>query len=177
MGGIGLSATPKCTGAGRAGGFTLIELVAVIIVVGIVAVVGANIMREAVSAYLGGKDVVQADSQAKLAIERMMREIKDVRTPADLTTITATTLTFVDINGNTISYVWTAGTQILTRSLNAGTAQPLADNVSSLAFSYLDRTPAVTAVAANVYYITVSFTLTKSSVSVNYRGTVKPRTF
>jgi hypothetical protein len=58
------------------------------------------------------------------------------------------------------------------------TFQPLADNVGTLTISYLqnDGTTA-TAVAANVYYITVLLTIVTSNVNVTYRSTFKPAVF
>ncbi len=162
-------------------GFTLIEFIAVMVVVGVIAVIGGNIFRGAFMAYFGSKDLVQADAQVKVALERMARELKDIRSASatDLPTFTASAITFVDVNGNTIAYALSGTT--LNRTLNAGAAQPLADNISSLAFSYLRRDgqtaePAA-GTAANVYYITYRMTVAKTTASQSYRGTVKPRAF
>lgn len=159
-------------------GFSLIELVVVIVVMGIIAAVGANILGEAFQAYFLGKDTVVADAQARLAIERMTRELRDIRsaTAADIPTLTAGSIRFIDVYGNDITYALLGTT--LNRTTQPLNTNPLADNISALAFTYLTKDGQTSAAtAATVYYITVTFTVTKSTLSLKYRGTVKPRSF
>jgi hypothetical protein len=56
-------------------------------------------------------------------------------------------------------------------------AQPLADNVTALTFTYWDNTGVATAVAANVYYITVDLTVAEGGYSGQFRTNVRPRNF
>src|SRR5437899_112368 len=88
--------------------------------------------RRGVVSYFLGRELARDAAQGTLALERMTRDLRTARSAADLTTIGASTITFVDVDGNTISYALSAGA--LTRSQNGGTAQPLAANVNSLAF-------------------------------------------
>jgi prepilin-type N-terminal cleavage/methylation domain-containing protein len=163
--------------AARAGGFTLIELVITLIVVGVLATVGATIMSNAFRAYLLGREIANDDWQGRFALERMTRELRTVQSPAALT-IGASQVTFSDFTGKSITYRLT-GT-VLERSENGvgGPYQPLADSVSALAFTYLQNDGQTTAASANaVYFITATVTVASSNLTTVYRATVKPTAF
>ncbi|MGH8750772.1 MAG: PulJ/GspJ family protein [Burkholderiales bacterium] len=153
-------------------GFTLIEFVVVLIILAILATVGSVVLGRGISTYFGGRDITLADWQARVALERMTRDLREVRSPADLTTITATQITFNDLLLNNVTYTLAANT--LTRN-----GIPLADNVSALNLSYLQRNGQTTAAAAAVvYYITAQITVTDvNGATVIYRDSVHPRIF
>ncbi len=171
-------------------GFTLIEMVVTLLVAAVLFGLGATVISGGFRTYFLGREITQNDWQGRLALERMTRELRTVRTatnppipPGDLNINTGGQITFVDFAGNTIVYRQTGNT--IERSQNAGAFQPLADNVSTtspLSFSYLRNDgvtaePVVGGFSTNVYYITVSFTVSSTNVSAIYRGTVKPTSF
>jgi prepilin-type N-terminal cleavage/methylation domain-containing protein len=157
-------------------GFTLIELIISLVIAGVLATIGATLMSSGCRTYFLARELARDAAQGTLALERMTRDLRTVRSPADLTTIGASTITFVDVDGNTVSYALAAGS--VTRSQNGGTAQPLADTVSNLAFTYLTNDAQTTAVtAATVAYITVAVTVASQNVSTTFRGTVNPVNF
>jgi prepilin-type N-terminal cleavage/methylation domain-containing protein len=163
----------------RLTGFTLIEVVITLIIMGVLATIGATLMSRGFLTYFVGREIARDDAQGRLALERMARELRTVRSTADLNIGVANQITITDFDQNVIVYRRNAGTSQLERSQDGGaTFQPLADNVSALTISYLqnDGTTA-TAVAANVYYITVLLTIATSNVNVNYRSTFKPAAF
>jgi prepilin-type N-terminal cleavage/methylation domain-containing protein len=162
-------------------GFTLIEVVITLIVIGALATIGATLMSRGFLSYFVGREIARDDAQGRLALERMARELRTVRGTAagDLNIGVANQITMADLDGNLIVYRRNAGTSQLERSQDNGVSfQPLADNVSTLTISYLlnDGTTA-TAVAANVYYITVLLTIVTSNVNLTYRSTFKPAVF
>jgi len=166
-------------------GFTLIEMVVTLLVAAVLFGLGATVISGGFRTYFLGREITQNDWQGRLALERMTRELRIVRTPtaADLSISAAGQITFTDFAGNTIVYRQTGNT--IERSQNAGAFQPLADNVSTtspLSFSYLRNDgvtaePVVGGLSTNVYYITVSFTVSSTNASAIYRGTVKPTSF
>ncbi len=171
-------------------GFTLIEMVVTLLVAAVLFGLGATVISGGFRTYFLGREIMQNDWQGRLALERMTRELRTVRTatnppipPGDLNINTGGQITFVDFAGNTIVYRQTGNT--IERSQNAGAFQPLADNVSAtspLSFSYLRNDgvtaePVVGGFSTNVYYITVSFTVSSTNASAIYRGTVKPTSF
>ena len=160
-------------------GFTLIEVVITLIIIGVLATIGATLMSRGFLSYFVGREIARDDAQGRLALERMARELRTVRGTADLNIGVANQITITDFDQNVIVYRRNAGTSQLERSQDGGaTFQPLADNVSTLTISYLqnDGTTAA-AVAANVYYITVLLTIVTSNVNLSYRSTFKPAAF
>lgn len=132
-------------------GFTLIELVMVITLLGII---GGII---ALPLYIGTKGWFEATTRegitesGRIAIERMMREIRNTsRTAANapcISTATATTFSFSDASGNLTTCDSITfdlfGTNIRRNGVN------LTDNVQSLTFTYYDgnnNTPPISSI-------------------------------
>jgi prepilin-type N-terminal cleavage/methylation domain-containing protein len=161
----------------RERGFTLVEAVIVIVLVGIMAALGGLMLTTAFRSYLLGRDISVADAHGRVAVERMVRELAAARsaTAGDLNIGVANEIAFTDTGGTVIHYA-RAGNQ-LTRDENGGPARLLADNVTALTFTYWDRNGAATAVVANVYYVGVAFTVSTADYNGNLRTTVQPRNF
>lgn len=150
-------------------GFSLVELIVVIVVLGIVGSMGAIVVRDGMLGYLRGREITSADWQARLALERITRELRDVAVLAP-GSCDASTFAYSDINAALISY--TLSTNTLLRN-----AQPLADAVASLRFYCLTSTVQPTTTPSAVYYITVSMVVSTANTSATYRSTVKPKSF
>jgi prepilin-type N-terminal cleavage/methylation domain-containing protein len=150
-------------------GFSLIEMVLVITLTGIIFAVGAMILRVSFQSYFAGKNRTTSDWQGRLGLERMTRDLHSI---ASVTVANANDVAFVDNTATAVTYDRDAAASTLRRN---GIA--LANNVTALNFTYFDRTPAATAVAANVYYISVSFTVSVDGVNTVYRATVNPGNF
>lgn len=159
-------------------GFSLIELVMVMVLFGIVAAVAAPVLSSGFQAYFTGRDISEVDWQARVAIERMTRELRSIRAPADLVITSADNIAFVDSDGNPIRYCMGAvGSCPGAAGELMRNAQPLASGISGLDFSFLTRTAGATATPAQVYYVTVAFTATRNATTKAHRITVSPRNF
>jgi prepilin-type N-terminal cleavage/methylation domain-containing protein len=167
----------------RSAGFTLIEVVITLIIIGALATIGATVMSGGFRNYFLGREIAQDDSQGRLALERMARELRAVRSAADLDISVQNQVSFTDVVGDSIAYRRNAGTSQLERSQTgvAGTYQPLADNVSAVAITYLHNDGVnpenFGGNSALVYYITVQLTITTQNVNMTYRSTFKPAAF
>ena len=162
----------------RARGFTLVEMLLVIVLLGIVAAVAAPAMQSGFRAYFTGQDIAEADWQARVALERMTRELRTVRAPADLVLASASDLTFVDLDGNTIRYCQGAvGTCPGAAGELIRNAQPLATGIGALTFSFLTRTGGATGTPALAYYVNASFSATRNAVTKSHQVTLAPRNF
>jgi prepilin-type N-terminal cleavage/methylation domain-containing protein len=142
---------------GKTHGFTLLELIIVIMLIGIIAGISSKMLSQGFSGYFNTRNVLDADWQARLATERMQRDIRDVRSPVDIATAAASQLVFTNTEGNQITYSLSGTT--LMRQTNTNTTQVLADGVQSLTFTYFDRTGAVTTTLANIRYIEFSLNI------------------
>jgi len=156
-------------------GFTLVELVIVIVVISIAGLLLAGMFREAIGTYRFVD--VQSDllQQARFAEERVSREFRRVRDRASVTTAAARTFAFVDKNAVPIVVSW-SGTKgadlVFTKN---GVAQTLAVGVDSLAFSYFKEdgtaaAPVVSPSDTDIRRVTVYLRLAKAGQSVTTLG-------
>ena len=161
-------------------------MIAVIVLAGIIFSFGGVLLGNVFSSYSLKRDVADADWQAKVALERMARELRAVRlaTAADLDVASATQIRFVDTDGNGVCFYRNGAANRLMRSADGpatacGTTNPqaLADNVTALTFTYWDNAGVTTAAVANVYYITMDMTIVEGSYSGRFRTNVRPRNF
>lgn len=173
--------TRNSSTAERAGGFTMIEVVITLVVMGVLATIGAMIMSSAFRTYFLGVEIASDDWQGRYALERMTRELRTARSAsaADLNIAVAGQIAFSDSSGNVVVYRRNAATSALERSQDGGaTFQPLADSVSALTFSYLQNDGQTAAASASaVYFITAQATVASPNVTTVYRTTVRPTAF
>ncbi len=161
-------------------GFTLIELVIVISVVGIISVIIGSMLLGTIKAWtfkFNRNDILW---DGRLAINRITREIRAVRDTASVTTASAAQFRFIDTNNVDITY--SLSSTNLNRTEN-GTANLLAGNVSSLAFTYYDANentiaiPSVSPSATNIRRVRINLTLTKNGQNVYLQSDSVPRNF
>ncbi len=148
-------------------GFLLIELIIVITVLSIVATVMGPLLTYTIRASFAQRQSANIDSQARIAITRMTREISEIRsnTATDLSTMSSSQITFNDTAGNSITYSL-SGTTLLRSS------QTMATHVSSLAFAYLDANGNTTATVTSVRYVMISLTMTQDNQTFSLSTTV-----
>ncbi|HAO93553.1 MAG: hypothetical protein A2X99_09155 [Deltaproteobacteria bacterium GWB2_55_19] len=169
-------------------GFTLIETVMVIVLVGIIGTVVSSILFQGAKSLETGDVRKELSSQGRLVVERASREMRLMRcttagnscTPqaADVTTWTATDLKFVTTNYERVGLRYDAGTLKLSYGTGAAAVDPeytLADNVATASFEYLknDGTPA--AAVNEIWVIILNMTLGSGAESVPFRASVHPR--
>lgn len=161
-------------GANRCAGFSLVELILVVVLTAILAAVGSQMMGKSLQSFVFGKEVTKGDSQARVALERLTRDLRMVRSPANLIIAPATAITFSDTEGNNVNYSLAGGR--LMRN-----AQVLADDVNNLQFAYLRSDGnTVAATATEVYFITASVAVKRGILATDIttlRATVHPRNF
>lgn len=151
-------------------GVTLIELLVVMVIVAVLVAAVLPILKGGFQAYFSGRDIMSTDTQVRPAMERIARELRQIRSSAtgDLIIAPATQITFSDVNSSSVAFSMAAGT--LYRN-----GQPLSDRIGALTFSYLQSGALAAATSANnVSYVTVQLTAVADSTSVVYRTTVRP---
>jgi len=159
---------------------TLIELVLGMVLIGIVALVVANALSTGIDAFFTTDNRKEALDQGRIAMDRMAKEIRNVRSSsaADLSVATATTFTFVDTEGTTISFALGGGN--ITRN-----ADTLAIGISNQAFpsgifTYVLSTGTETqapsaAERLTIKLIKIDFKATAGTESVSLQTEVWPR--
>jgi prepilin-type N-terminal cleavage/methylation domain-containing protein len=152
-------------------GWTLVELIMVMVIVGILAAFVGPVLLNAVKAYDRTQTTVNTYGKMRYAMERMAREITAVRrnpantTDFDVTTMTPTNLTFFKEDGTQVT-ITIAGTNLNLTYAGTGTGL-LADQVGTLAFAYY-RFDGATAAANATELAFVEISMTISDGTTNY---------
>lgn len=145
---------------GKQQGFTLIELIMVIILLAVIAKVSSQMLAQGLTAYLCSEKTTEANWQGQLAIERMVRDFRTVRSANDISLHSSSAFTFVNLNGNTVAYLLNGEDLLLNDNV-------LASGVNSLTFTYYDKDGNVVSDIANLAYVNVALNLTKNGANYN----------
>ena len=161
-------------------GFTLIELIVVITIVGIIAGVVGFVLFGAVDAWTFRFKRAGLLSDGRLAINRMVREIREVKDLTSVITANTSQFRFKDTDDTDITYSLNGSD--LDRTEDAAT-NTLAENVSTLSFTYYDSngsaisTPVVSPSATDIRRVLIDLTLTKDGEDVYLESESVPRNF
>jgi len=159
-------------------GITLIEVTLSIVLIGIIGVVAGNAFLYSTESVLTANNAREAMQVDRLAMDRMIREIRNVADNTSVLTANGTTFQYLDTDGNTISFTLAATT--LNRV--STTTDILAANVSGLTFTYLDNTGATITTptlspSTNIWWVQIALTVGTGSQAVTLRSRVHPRSF
>ena len=152
-------------GAWRAaGGYSLVELLVSTAILGLVMAATLSFLRSGVGAYNWGVARVQAQQSARVALERMEKELREAGYDprgAGIAPIVAAQPALVtfqrDLDGNgvvnatreRVTFVLRPGESVLRRDAGGG-AQPLIEGVRRFALAYFDDAGAPTTDPARV---------------------------
>jgi prepilin-type N-terminal cleavage/methylation domain-containing protein len=139
-------------------GFTLLEFIVVIIILGILSVGIVSLMNrqaETFSRVFTNSDLL---SNGRKAIDLLRRDLHSV-SPDSISTMTSSSLSFKNSDGNTISYTLSSST--LSRN---GVTQ--AEYIQNNPFSYLDASQNTAATIADLVFIKVDLQMGKSTETV-----------
>jgi prepilin-type N-terminal cleavage/methylation domain-containing protein len=139
-------------------GFTIVELIVVIVLCAILISTGISFFRLSFNGYIQGQSTIDADWQGRAALNRFVIDVHNLRSVNDIGSATASSFAFTDLYGNAISYQLSA-----TQVLRSG--QALADYAQSLSFKYydIDGNELVSPVTiASIQFITLDLVISRS---------------
>ena len=148
-------------------GFTLTELIVALAVLGMILGGVYTLQQQGLYSYLMGSAKVEAQQNARVALDLMIREL---RSATSVTAIAGADLTFVDQNGVTIRYNLNGTT--LQRTENA-VADVLIGGVQSLALTYQDSSGAVTGAPGSVANVVIAITTQPQSTTAYSNNALK----
>ncbi len=161
-------------------GFTLIEIVLTIVLIGIVSSIAAVIIMQGAKSASSVKSRVEAHEQARFAVDRMSRELLLIRSRAaapvdDIITMNATTLEYNDITGTRIGFRLNGNT--LERY--DGSWQTLATGIAAPGgmFTYYNAAGTSGATQPNLWSIQINLVATQGTENLTLRTRVHPRNF
>jgi prepilin-type N-terminal cleavage/methylation domain-containing protein len=161
-------------------GFTLVELMIVIVIVGIAASIIGFMLFGAIDAWTFKLNRADLLWDGRVSINRMTREIRTVKTSASVTTASTAQFRFTDVGNKDIAY--SLSSTNLNRTEN-GTANLLAENVSALTFTYYNSSdtvipsPTVSPSATDIRRVRINLTLTKNGQNVYLQSDASTKNF
>jgi prepilin-type N-terminal cleavage/methylation domain-containing protein len=148
-------------------GFTLAELLVVIAILGLMLAGLVSVQMQGQDTYLIGSRRVEAQQNARVALELMVRELRSAQSMTAIPS--ATNMTFVDENGATIQYQLSGA--VINRT-TGGVTTPLIGGVQTFALTYFStydgstNTGTTTGVAGSVTLVLLQLvTGTEQSVA------------
>jgi|GEM_PF-3384490 len=153
-------------------GFTLIELIAAMVIMGIFGSFFAHSFQIAGESYHGVIVRQELLRDGRIALERMTREIRVVATATgvDAVTLSSSEFSFRDRYGNTYTY-----SHVGDSVLRNGVA--LVDSVATFAFGYYRKNGSTTTNGNDLHLVVVTFTLSRGGESIPFRATITPPAF
>lgn len=149
-------------GASRNRGFTIIELVMTIVIMGILATMSWPVMDSSLRAYTELTETTDTLGKLRYAMERMAREVRETDHNGSnfvITTMTAGTLSFTKRDGTTVTLTSSGGNATLQYS-NPSVTSTLTDQVNSLAFAYYQSDGSTAATGnTDISFVQISLTL------------------
>ena len=113
----------------RAEGFTLVELIVTIVLVGIIGTFTTLFLYTGLSGYLRAKDTAEGALSAQIALDRISLELRDINAISAFTANTKIDYTSVTLPGNR-EIAYNSATRTLALSVD-GNASPLLLDVTS----------------------------------------------
>lgn len=146
-------------------GFTLIELIIVILIIGIIAAMSSNALLQGTINYTTSQTLGTLDAQAADALERISRIARTIPTSSYITTATSSQFSFKDKTGTSYSYQISSGNLVENANI-------LSSNASTLVWTYYDKTGATTTTTSAIRFAQAALTLTKNNFSYTYTTSI-----
>ncbi len=137
-------------------------------ILGIISMIASAVIIETMKVYARIVPALDASYKAQSAVQRMKREIHDLKDTASITSLTASAFTFDDVADNTIAYAVAGGD--LTRN-----GDLLANGVSAMTFRYWQRDGSPAASPADLHLVELDLTVQNGDQAYRLRTPVFPR--
>ncbi len=170
------------------GGFTLMEMVLSITLIGVAGIAAGMLILQGTRSYEALLEQKEASDQAALSLERLSRELRLLKCStsgvscapeaSDIPVMSANELRFVnsEMEGRGLR---ASGGALMLR-YGVGGVDPefqLASNVSSLSFDYLKTDGTAASTPAELWTIGVNIAFTSGQSVINIKAFVHPRDF
>jgi prepilin-type N-terminal cleavage/methylation domain-containing protein len=163
----------------RQRGFTLIEMIMAITVMGIIALVGAQILASGAETYTEATESMDTFAKARQSMTRIVAEIREADyngTQYLMPTMNTNQIVFTKRDGVTVT-IATSGSNVTLGYSSPAVTSTLTDQLSSLAFAYYQNDAQTTfgTTQVNVAYVQVTLTLSEAGTLYTRRQRVALR--
>jgi len=146
-------------------GYTLIEIMVVIVIIGVVASMGMPFVVEAVEAWITTQEERDSLFVARLAMQRMVREIRQLEDTSTIATFTQAEFEFDKFeDAGPVNITFSQSGTSLLRNANE-LAYGLVDP-GGLVFEYLDQSLQATAVRDEIKMVRITLIIDKGRTPV-----------
>jgi len=152
----------------QCGGYTLIELIMVMVILSIVGGVSSFAIMESMKVYARAVPAIDMSYKSNLAIQRLSNEVRDLQSTDDIAKFSANAFQFKDSLGRSIEYKYDG--KNLTRN-----GDLLASGLSEFTFKYWAKDGKAAKVSADLHLVEVDFTLTAGKAFQRVRMPIFPR--
>ncbi|MDH5229376.1 MAG: type II secretion system GspH family protein [Gammaproteobacteria bacterium] len=163
----------------RQSGFTLMEMVITITIVGLLAGVSGSLLTGGFRAYESNSQAVQLLANLRYAMERVTREVMSMQAITggyDITTMSANRLQFTKGDGVAVDIIINPPLMSLTYSSVPGVIPTLVDSVQAASFSYFQMDGLTPALNANeISFVQIEINLKRNQVAYTQRTRVAMR--
>lgn len=150
---------------GSQAGFTLIEIIVSLILVGILAAMGGTVIVQVINGYMAVRENTTMTQKSQLAMSRIAREVIEmINIPSDAT---ATLLPINNINGNRTIGLDQGAIKIAFGADTLANGDILIDNVSAFSLTYYSRNPSSGAVVTASTWPSTNDITTLTSIDIN----------
>lgn len=152
-------------------GYTLIEFVVVIVVLGVIVALVSNLLGRAFDSYFHNQETMQRQSASLLVMRYLTGELKRIRAPSDLISATPVSIYFKNEKGRLIMYSL-IGNRLMR---DEGGARVLADKVKTFTLSYFDVSGSPTTNLQNIAYFGINFATQQADGRGEFNTLIYPR--
>ena len=157
----------RCSRASTSG-YSLIELVAVIVLLGIVASTSFFVVLEAMRAFARTQPLMEASYEANFVATRLLRDIRDIPDSASIQSMGDAGLEFASSTGDLVTYEYSNGA--LTRNSHL-----LAESLKGFAFGFESASGGAAATPDEVHLIRVKLVAESGLAAVPMALAIFPR--
>lgn len=155
---------PGLARARTARGFTLIEAVMVMVLMGILAAVGAPMIANGMRIAVMANTDLNTISQLRYATERLTRELREIRSVGGVYAIDMTTNAFTKTDGTTVTIGYTSPNV----TINGFTLTNQATGVTPFQLTYLAIDGVTPATTSTLRFVDVLLRLTNSTTGASH---------
>jgi prepilin-type N-terminal cleavage/methylation domain-containing protein len=165
-------------------GFTLVEIVIVLVVMGIIILAITPFLRVNLKSYVAVKKGKYNLEMARIGFNRMISEMRRIQGPLSIRFEDSSTMQFDAmfsrdgvISTKTITYAYDAAAGVVTRAEDPQGASTLVDNVSSFQLEYLDKAGNPISTESEIWRLRVSMTIGTGSEAAQFIQEIHPKIF
>ena len=165
-------------------GFTLVEIVIVLVVMGIIILAITPFLRVNLNSYVAVKKGKHNIEEARIGFNRMISEMRRIQGPLSIRFENSTTMQFDAmfsrngvISTKTITYNYDPDAQVVTRAEDPQGASTLVDNVSFFQLEYLDKAGNPIMTEADIWRLRVSMTIGTGTEAAQFVQEIHPKIF